>query len=816
VKLHEFRVEGFGNLVGRRFDFKPHVNVVYGPNEAGKSTLSTALVATLFGVGRKESREAWRPWSGARYAAALRYSLDDGRIFEVQRDFNDPKNARVFDENGNDVSAETAVDKSVNPGQVHLGFPVEVFLNAACMAQGAAYIDGARAERISTALAHALDGGPREDAALGAIRRLDEALASHVGTKRATVNAPLRHLSEQMETAQKRADEVRAKLRALDDVRTRGERETRRAAELEQALVEHDRKARSLRASSLRARLEALREIRDDKAALHAEREQCGDVDDYPLGKFAEIDARYRTWHTAEALSASAREAADESKMTPALETELFQRMRDGGALADSRFAALQEAVAEATDARMQATFAAAQVQGSRRSIDGGNEFFGAVFAAGTIFATLAVALAIFQQWAAFLATFVATFFFFLAWRRWNRRSDSLQAIRNMQHAVDQATKTEKEAAARVAAVLEPLGVPSIEDFIRRRERALALSERKATAQRNAERAAAAHAAAESAGKQFDALAGSLVAPTGTRMGDLEAVRIREARRNARDGIELRLGMLEVRQTDVLGNDDEVALQAELDELLAAGVPPNGISGSQRAFEAERATLERGCNESRTTAAALGAELRTAEAQLEDLASLDEWAQSLRDKAQRLQHFEAAITLARQSIEERTREAHQKFARRLTDYASRTLDGITDGRYIDLRVDPATLAVRVRAPETGAIVDIDRLSAGTREQAYLVVRLAMVRMFAEGLETTPIVLDDPFAYWDEERIARGLPILQAFARDGQLILFTTSHRLADAAAVAGAHRIDLDGSDPAPLDAARATNLISGGFGEGR
>ena len=139
---------------------------------------------------------------------------------------------------------------------------------------------------------------------------------------------------------------------------------------------------------------------------------------------------------------------------------------------------------------------------------------FGAVFAAGTIFATIAVGLAIFQQWAALLATFVATFFFFLARRRWNRRRDSLQAIRNMQRADDQATKTEREAAARVAAILEPLGVPSIEEFVRRRERALALSERKASAQRNAERAGTARAAAEAAGEQFDGLARSLVAPS--------------------------------------------------------------------------------------------------------------------------------------------------------------------------------------------------------------------------------------------------------------------------------------------------------------
>ena len=36
----------------------------------------------------------------------------------------------------------------------------------------------------------------------------------------------------------------------------------------------------------------------------------------------------------------------------------------------------------------------------------------------------------------------------------------------------------------------------------------------------------------------------------------------------------------------------------------------------------------------------------------------------------------------------------------------------------------------------------------------------MVRMFAEGLETAPLLLDDPFAYWDDDRIERGLPILK--------------------------------------------------------
>jgi uncharacterized protein YhaN len=95
-------------------------------------------------------------------------------------------------------------------------------------------------------------------------------------------------------------------------------------------------------------------------------------------------------------------------------------------------------------------------------------------------------------------------------------------------------------------------------------------------------------------------------------------------------------------------------------------------------------------------------------------------------------------------------------------------------------------------PETGEIVDVDHLSAGTREQAYLFVRLAMVRMFAEGLETAPLLLDDPFAFWDDARIARGLPILEDASRDIQIVLFTTSRPFAEAAAARGAKLIDIE------------------------
>ncbi len=799
MKLLELRIDGFGRLTDRTVRFDPRFNVIYGPNEAGKSTLTSAILASLYGCGRGE-RDSWRPWSGARYAAALKYVLSDGREFEVQRDFErDGKGVHVYDASGNDVSGECAVGRNIVPGLTHLGVPLEVFLNASYVAQGEVEIDGSRAERISHALAQALDGGPREDAALGALKRLDDALATHVGSRRATVHAPMRRLTEETLELEERCEEVRRRLRELDELRARLGAETARTAELEEALREHERRTRAVRAYAIRLRLDGLREIRDELADLQAKRAEYEDVEGFSSVQVPELEKRYREWHTLEALAVDRAAEAAKARVTPSLLAELDERLSQGGGLDDYAFADLEDAAKAATEARDKATFAANEVQAARRSVDGGSELFGAAFASGIFVAAGAALLMFFADWMLAAPTAVlALLLFVFAGTRWAKRRAALRRIAEMQQRADRATAEESEAAEKLARALEPLGATSLEELTKRRHRAQELMLRRDAGRHSAERAADARAKAERAAASFDELARRMLPATGSREADLAAVKLRESRRGTRDGIDVRLSMLDVRRNDVLRNEDEFALAAELSELIASGTNPAPLEPgtSARAFEAERADLERRASESRSAAAASAGELRTAEAQIGDLAALDEQIQHSRAECARLERFEAALGLARDKIDERTREAHQKFARRLGDYASRTLAEVTAGRYGDVRIDPTTLALRLRAPETGAIVDVSELSAGTREQAYLVVRLAMLRMFGEGIETAPLLLDDPFSFWDETRIERGFPVLESAANEAQVILFTASRDLCDAAAQRGARVIELSDGTP--------------------
>ena len=793
MKLVELRIGGFGRLARRTIAFEPRVNVVYGPNEAGKSTLTAALLASLYGFGRGE-KDLWRPWSGAEFATSLVYELADGRAYEVQRDYDrDTRGVRVFDRNGNDASGDCTVGKNVVPGQAHLGIPLEVFVNAAFVGQGDVRIDGTRAGGITQALSRALDGGPKEYAALDAIKHLDDALATHVGKKKATVNAPLRHLYDDIAETQERAETMRAQLRELHDVRARLEHERQRGTELETTLRETERRGRALRAYTLRSRLEALREIRGDLAALHAQRSDYDDVATFPAHEVARLDELYRSWQSADTVAHAQEEEAAQRRFTPVQAAELAEREADGGALDDASYAGLTRASTAARSALEAAALATSRAQSARTAIDGGNELFGAAFAAAILLGVGAWATAVANDWAvAIVLAVLAVAIAAVAWTTGRRRRAARTMVTNMQHAADAATIAEGDATSRVAAILEPLGVRTVEELARRRERARELRERRDDAKRLADRTDASYAQAERAGAAFDALATRLITRTASRAGDLAAARTRETRTHARTGIEGQLQMLGVRRSDVLGTDDEAALEAELDELMRAGVEASAPEGtSPRAFEAERADLERRTSENRAAVAATGAELRTAETQIGDLAAIDERVTALRLHADRLERFEAAVAHARRTIDERTREAHQRFASRLADYASRTFAGVTADRYVDLRVDPTTLALRARVPETGAFVGVEQLSAGTREQAFLVVRLAMARMFAEGFETAPLLLDDPFAYWDDARIARGLPVIEAASVDAQIVVFTTSEALAMAARTRGAHLIVL-------------------------
>ncbi|MGG6311446.1 AAA family ATPase [Paenibacillus macerans] len=86
MKIERLQVSGFGHLNGLDVELPGQVTVLYGPNEAGKSTLLGFVRAMLFGIpSRALAAERFEPVRGGTHGGALTLLGDDGARWLIER-----------------------------------------------------------------------------------------------------------------------------------------------------------------------------------------------------------------------------------------------------------------------------------------------------------------------------------------------------------------------------------------------------------------------------------------------------------------------------------------------------------------------------------------------------------------------------------------------------------------------------------------------------------------------------------------------------------------------------------------------------------
>ena len=79
--LRSVELENFGRFRGQTVEFRRGMNLVIGPNEAGKSTIAESIPAVLFGTDRLEK---FKPW-GRNACSAMLFFEGQGRTIQVKR-----------------------------------------------------------------------------------------------------------------------------------------------------------------------------------------------------------------------------------------------------------------------------------------------------------------------------------------------------------------------------------------------------------------------------------------------------------------------------------------------------------------------------------------------------------------------------------------------------------------------------------------------------------------------------------------------------------------------------------------------------------
>ncbi len=163
------------------------------------------------------------------------------------------------------------------------------------------------------------------------------------------------------------------------------------------------------------------------------------------------------------------------------------------------------------------------------------------------------------------------------------------------------------------------------------------------------------------------------------------------------------------------------------------------------------------------------------EKKLELLSNYKNQLESLRHtlaENQRISQELAAIDLAQETMNNLSMTIRGSFGLYLNKTASDLVAGITGGIYTSMSIDED---LNVFMNTKTKLVPIEQVSSGTMDQIYLALRLAAAQLIQDGKETMPLIFDDSFVLYDDERLRSALRWL-ASSYDGQMIIFTCHQR----------------------------------------
>lgn len=163
------------------------------------------------------------------------------------------------------------------------------------------------------------------------------------------------------------------------------------------------------------------------------------------------------------------------------------------------------------------------------------------------------------------------------------------------------------------------------------------------------------------------------------------------------------------------------------------------------------------------------------EKRLDHLAHCKDQTESLKQvlaENDRIREEITAIDLALETMTELSATIRDSFGLYLNKTASELISGITGGIYDSMSVDES---LNVFMNTRTRLVPVEQVSSGTMDQIYLALRLAAAKLIQPEGDYMPLIFDDSFVLYDEDRLHTALKWLKK-AYPGQIIIFTCHQR----------------------------------------
>lgn len=263
MKIDYLKVNGFGKLENKEIEFGKKINVIYGENEAGKTTLLKCILSMLYGVSSNKNgkdiseKEQYKPWKNAEFSGKMKYELDNGEKIEVFRDFS-KRNPKITNEFSEDITNTFNIDKHMGNNFFYEQTKIDkdMLLITGLVEQKESILGDKEQNLLTQKIANILTSGEENISYKKAIEKLNKELVEKIGNDR-TTGRPINIINEKIEKLKENINKINDEEEKVSDLKQEKELVKKQIEKIENELID-------------------LRKVKDIKLQENVEKEKLG------------------------------------------------------------------------------------------------------------------------------------------------------------------------------------------------------------------------------------------------------------------------------------------------------------------------------------------------------------------------------------------------------------------------------------------------------------------------------------------------------------------------------------------------------------
>ncbi len=212
--INKLKINEYGKLHNKEIELSNNINIIYGNNESGKSTLFNFIINSLYGISKnKKGRDIsdfdkYFPWGKEKFSGKIEYELDNKEKYEIYRDFK-KKNPIIYNKNHEDISKEFNIDK--NKGnqffEEQTKINENIFLSTFAIMQKEVKIEKDVQNLLIQKISNIISTGKHNTSYKKAIERINKRQTDEIGTSR-TRGKPINVIDEKLNKIEQEKSEL--------------------------------------------------------------------------------------------------------------------------------------------------------------------------------------------------------------------------------------------------------------------------------------------------------------------------------------------------------------------------------------------------------------------------------------------------------------------------------------------------------------------------------------------------------------------------------------------------------------------------------